>query len=148
MRGSTLTAAVVAVLGVSAPAALGQSPYNTMPGTPVGSPSVQPVGQPVGTRLPTVGQKVGTPPTGYPKDATSPFAGENWPKIDPKQVVAPYPTPQGQADSFWDKLYKRWLTIFPEDKAPKPTYTPGIARRNRERAEKREQEELTRRMRD
>ena len=143
MRRSTLLAAAVGVVGVSVLSAVGQSPVNTMPGTTVGTPSVQPVG----SRLPAVGTKVGTPPTGYPKGAATPFTGDGWPKVDPKQVIAPYPTPQAAPDSFWDKLYKRWLTLFPDDKAPKPTYTPGIARRNRERAEER-RDEMARRMRD
>ena len=66
--------------------------------------------------------------------------------MDPNLVVAPYPTPPSTSNSFWDKLYQRWMHIFVDDTRPNPTYTPGISRRNRERREKREEE--MRRMRD
>lgn len=109
----------------------------TMPGQAVGTPSVQPVG----TRLPNVGTqlpKVGQPPSGYNggNSTTSPFNQGNWPTPDPNLVVAPYPTPKLNSDSYWDKLYQRWLVLFTDDNKDKPTWVPGISRRNRERREK------------
>jgi hypothetical protein len=84
---------------------------------------------------------VGTSPSGYNgKNPSSPFTGDNWPKPDPNLVVAPYPTPKLNSDSFWDKLYARWMTWFAGDQTPPTTWTPGISRRNRERKEKREEE--------
>ena len=121
----------------------------SMPGKPVGLASVQPVGTrlpSVGTRLPSVGSKLpgyGDKPaaTGTP----NPFQG-NYPKVDPNLVVAPYPTEQKQ-DDFWDSLLKRWSMSFAGDKPPTPQYTPGLARRNRERAKQHAQDEMLRRMR-
>jgi hypothetical protein len=121
-----------------------------MPGKPVGLASVQPVG----TRLPTVGTtlpKVGSSLPGYgatpsiPATADNPFQG-NFPKVDPDLVVAPYPTETKQ-DDFWDELLKRWAVAFGGNKPPTPQWTPGIARRNRERARERERQEMMRRMR-
>ncbi len=116
----------------------------TMPGKPVGLSSVQPVG----TRLPTVGTKlpkVGNPLPGYGDKQTTPFQG-NYPKVDPNLVVAPYPTEQKQ-DDFWDSLLKRFALSFGGDKPPTPQYTPGISRRNRDRAKEHAQQEMLRRMR-
>jgi hypothetical protein len=135
MRGTILLAS-----GLVAFAFAGRAQAQTMPGTPVGTPSVQPVG----TRLPSVGNplpKVGQPPTGYNgakpgTTADSPFGQGNWPSIDPNLVVAPYPTPKLNSDNFWDKLYQRWLVLFTDDNKDKPTWVPGISRRNRERREK------------
>ena len=121
-----------------------------MPGKPVGLSSVQPVG----TRLPSVGTtlpKVGSSLPGYgdkpgkngAKD--TPFQG-NYPKVDPDLVVAPYPT-ETKKDDFWDDLLKRWAITYGGDKPPTPQWTPGLARRNRERAKEREHKEMHRRMR-
>ena len=133
-------------VAVFATAVSAQTPQQSavMPGTPVGTPSVQPIG----SRLPSVGTQ--PPRVGQPlqsgKLPASPFVGDGWPKVDPNLVVAPYPTPPSTSNSFWDKLYQRWMHIFVDDTRPNPTYTPGISRRNRERREKREEE--MRRMRD
>ncbi len=70
----------------------------------------------------------------------SPFQGDKWPTPDPSLVVAPYPTPNLSSDNFWDKLYKRWLTLFDDKNTTQPTWVPGISRRNRERREKYEAE--------
>ena len=61
------------------------------------------------------------------------------PGPDPNTVIAPYPTsPKSEDKSFWDNLYARWAAIFTADSpAPVKTYTPGIARRNRERNQNR-----------
>jgi len=108
-------------------------------GTPVGSAYAP---QPVGTRLPQVGTKL--PPLGRPPaGATNPSIGN----FNPAQsaypnsntVIAPYPTSDKPEDkSFWDKVYDRWVNLFATNSpAPTRTYTPGISRRNRERAENR-----------
>jgi hypothetical protein len=138
---------VLALAGLLGGGAAAQTPTSgNMPGKAVGSPSVQPVG----TRLPQTGSqlpKVGQPPSGYNGSRpNTPFQGDNWPKPDPNLVVAPYPTPNLGTDGFWDKLYKRWLTLFDDKNSTQPTWVPGIARRNRERREKYEAE--MRRMRD
>ena len=108
-------------------------------GTPVGSAYAP---KPVGTTLPQVGTKL--PPLGRPAAAaTNPSIGNFNPAQSayptPSTVIAPYPTSQKPEDkSFWDKLYDRWTGLFATS-APAPTknYTPGIARRNRERNENR-----------
>jgi hypothetical protein len=106
-----------------------------MPGTAVGRPSVQAVGSPVGSRLPTVGTKL--PPAVGADAAKNPFAG-NWPTVDPKVVVAPYPTQPTQAADFWDKLQQRWAALFDPPKPPQTTWVPGTTRRARERRERAE----------
>ncbi len=106
-----------------------------MPGTAVGRPSVQPVGSPVGSRLPNVGTQ--TPPAVGPGSVKNPFQG-NWPTVDPKQVVAPFPGQPEPADDFWDKLQQRWATLFDPPKPPQTTWVPGSTRRARERRERAE----------
>lgn len=126
---------------------VGYASAQSMPGTPVGSSMVMPVG----TRLPDAGSRlptVGKPPAGS-NSTSAPFSGQ-WPTVDKNLVVAPYPSspPQSDPNNFWDKLYDRWKMMFKEPEQPPPTYTPGIARRNRERREKEAKLELQRRMRD
>jgi hypothetical protein len=106
-----------------------------MPGTAVGKPSVQPVGSPVGSRLPDVGTRL--PPAVGAGGTTSPFGG-TWPTVDPKQVVAPYPTQPSPASDFWDKLQQRWATMFDPPKPPQSNWIPGLSRRARERRERAE----------
>jgi hypothetical protein len=108
-------------------------------GTPVGSAYAP---KPVGTTLPSVGTKL--PPLGRPSSTpTNPTIGNFTPPQNasppPNSVIAPYPTSQKPEDkSFWDKLYDRWVGLFATSApAPAKNYTPGIARRNRERAENR-----------
>jgi hypothetical protein len=134
----TLLASVCVALGS---AAYAQVPViSALPGgTPVGSAYAP---KPVGTTLPPVGTKL--PPLGKPATtATNPTIGNFNPAQSayptPSTVIAPYPTSQKPADvSFWDKLYDRWAALFTTNApAPTKTYTPGIARRNRERAENR-----------
>jgi len=119
----------------------------SMPGIPVGSSSNV---KPVGTRLPSVGTqlpKVGQSLPGYGENAKTPFQG-NFPKVDENLVVAPYPSQPKPEDDFWDALQKRFGVLFAGEKQPTPTWTPGIARRNRDRAKEREKQEMLRRMRD
>lgn len=141
MRGMMVFALAGLLGGVAAAQTPTPTPTSgTTPGKPVGAPSVQPVG----TRLPQTGTqlpKVGQPPSGYNgQKPNSPFQGDKWPTPDPSLVVAPYPTPNLSSDNFWDKLYKRWLTLFDDKNTTQPTWVPGISRRNRERREKYEAE--------
>jgi len=115
-----------------------------MPGTPVGTSF-----QPVGTQLPKVGTslpKVGMAPPGFDqsKKLQDPFGLQGYGvkpgqlAFDPKSVITPYP--QGPAmpeKSYWDKLYDRWAAWFTPESQPQKNYTPGIYRRNRERAKDR-----------
>lgn len=108
-------------------------------GTPVG---IAYAPKPVGTHLPQVGTKL--PPLGKPPvGATNPSIGNFKPaqntNPEPNNVIAPYPSsPKPDDKAFWDKVYDRWLGLFTTNSpAPTKTYTPGIARRNRERAEAR-----------
>jgi hypothetical protein len=116
-----------------------------MPGKPVGTPSVQPVGSQlptVGTHLPKVGE-----PLKNGKLPNSPFVGEGWPTPDPNLIVAPYPTLNPNSNTFWDRLYQRWLHLFTDNPKPATGYFPSLTRRARERRE-REQELALRRLRD
>lgn len=106
-----------------------------MPGTSVGRPSVSPVGSPVGTRLPDVGSKLPSSIGGGA--ASNPFAG-NWPTVDPKTVVAPFPQQPSPTADFWDKLMLRWAATFDPPKPPQTGWVPGLSRRARERRERAE----------
>ena len=126
---------------------LGSSAFAQVPvmqslpgGTPVGTayapkPVGSPVGSPVGTRLPPLGK----PPAGAVNPTIGNFTPPKNGSPDPSTVIAPYPTSMKPADkSFWDQVYDRWLGIFTTNTPPpQKTYTPGIARRARERDEKR-----------
>jgi hypothetical protein len=108
-------------------------------GTPVGTAYAP---MPVGTQLPQVGTRL--PPLGRPPaGATDPSIGNFNPSQstspDPNAVIAPYPTSTKPADkSFWDNVYDRWVALFSTNSPPPvQKWTPGIARRNRERAEAR-----------
>ncbi len=112
-----------------------------MPGTPVGTPLVQPVGAAIPKAAPSVGSPVGTGPGGIP-GALNPGGGAPPGRvIDTSNVVAPYPGMPSPPPSFWDKLQQRWFALLGSNQpAQKPTqWTPGIARRNRERAREREE---------
>ena len=133
-----IRAAALAVFAFAAAPAVAQVPAGVteMPGTPVGRPSVQPVGSPVGTRQPDVGTKL--PPAVGGGAVKSPFGGQ-WPTVDPKQVVAPYPTQPSPTSDFWDKLTQRWGAIFDPPQPPQTKWVPGLSRRARERRERREE---------
>lgn len=111
-------------------------------GIPVGSPLLKPVGTPVAAAAPKVGTPVGTPPGGQPNQSSMP-PGYNF---DLKNVVAPVSPeflppalrPQ-QKESLYDTAFKKWLEAFGLAKPPeiKNNFTPGMSRRNRERARER-----------
>jgi len=136
----SLIAAIAVGLGSTAFAQQNVPVMQSLPGgTPIGSAYGV---KPVGTHLPQVGTKLpamGRPPAG----ATNPSIGNFNPQQnaypDPKSVIAPYPTSQKPVDkSFWDTLYDRWTGLFATNApAPVKTWTPGIARRNRECNEQR-----------
>ena len=111
-----------------------------MPGTPVGQPLVQPVGGKIPQAVPPAGAPVGTGPGGVP-DPLNP-GGPKPPgeQINMDNVIAPYPGMPDPEPNFWEKLEKRWMSLFQSDTpAVRPTqWTPGIGRRNRERREARE----------
>lgn len=111
----------------------------SMPGTQVGTPLVTPAGQSLPKAAPAAGAQVGTGPGGIPGalDPRSPKpAGQ---EIDLKNVIAPYPGMPKPAPSFWDQLQERWFKMFMSDQpvTPPQNITPGIYRRNRERARER-----------
>lgn len=136
--------------GGAAPAQNGPA---VMPGQVVGTTfSLSPVGSPA---APKVGAPVGGKPGGgagglmsRPYDPYRPLDVFKGPDgkgtgLDPKAVVAtvsPFSSTNPQPDLI-DKLYEKLnrVTRFfhPVPEVPPPTYTPGISRRNRERAEAR-----------
>jgi hypothetical protein len=119
-----------------------QSPSIFSGGTPVGKPILQSVGTPIPKAAPEVGQKVGTPPGGPSPMATQPKV-----PFDLSNVVAPIDPaflppalrPQ-QNESLYETAFKKWFDAFGLSKPPeqKNTFTPGIYRRNRERARERQ----------
>ncbi len=119
----------------------------SMPGQTVGTPAARPVLQPVGTRLPAAAPQAGTPITGLATQQPgvvgpgAPGAGQQpqGTPLDLKNVVAPYPN-MPKESTYWQKLEQRWFALFESDTpAVRPSYTPGIARRNKERREKAEE---------
>ena len=96
--------------------------------TPVGTQQER-----VGTQFPRVGQ-----PAGY-YGADGQFSVERpvQPKVDLKNVVAPYPSMPGEEPDFWDRLYNRSMRAMGinQPKIVQQNYTPGLSRRNRERRE-------------
>ncbi len=119
----------------------------SMPGQTVGTPAASPILKPVGTRLPAAAPQAGTPITGLATQQPglvgpgAPGAGQQpqGTPLDLKNVVAPYPN-MPKESSYWQKLEQRWFALFESDTpAVRPTYTPGIPRRNRDRREAAEQ---------
>ncbi len=126
-------------------------PVTAMPGVAVGSSF--PAGSgvvPVGTQLPKAAPSVGTPvgngtgrlpnvgtglDSGVPQ---SPDARFSFKPLDLKNVIAPYPN-MPEEKTYWQKLEDRYMNfLLPAAPTPRaPNYTPGIARRNRERAKER-----------
>ncbi|HJZ56135.1 MAG TPA: hypothetical protein VKE74_14300 [Gemmataceae bacterium] len=110
-----------------------------MPGQVVGS--TYPL-NPVGDQIPRATTPAGTP-IGSPflkpnlGDPLNPFKGTG---IDPKNIVAPamgYPGTPLQEPDLFDRLSQKLNSVtafFKPSPPPRPTYTPGISRRNRERA--------------
>lgn len=146
-RFAALAAAAVSPLAAPAQtppisAAPTQAPGFTMPGDAVGQPLLKPVGTQIPKAVPAAGTPVGnTPGNTVPKDLTGSLPGQN---IDLSAVVGPLPNTLGTLPtqpSLWDKFVAKYGAslglITPEPKAP--NWTPGIARRNRERAQRQAQ---------
>jgi len=114
----------------------------TMPGTTVGQ--ARPIVQPVGTRLPQAAPQAGTPISGLatqkPNGLAPGAGGSERPQgtpIDMKNVIAPYPG-MPKETTYWQRLEERWFLLFESNMpAVRPNYTPGIARRNKERKDER-----------
>lgn len=139
MRQLLLAAGVVCASGVVAHWASAQS-QTAMPGQVVGTGFKF---SPVGTQFPQVGTKVGQPlnvPADTPlmrrADPRNPFDGFRGTPLDPKTVVAPVPGigDQNALERFYEKL-KAAVGLSTNQPPPPPqNVTPGIFRRNRERA--------------
>ena len=141
-----MTRLLVALAAVAAGQGVGFAQVS-MPGQTVGTPAAQPILKPVGTRLPAAAPQVGTPITGLATQQPglvgpgAPGAGQQpqGTPLDLKNVVAPYPN-MPKESTYWQKLEQRWFLLFESDApAVRPSYTPGIARRNKERREKAEE---------
>ncbi len=122
--------------GLIAGAAPAQAQYVMPGGTPIGRSTIAPVGtqQPqVGTQFAKVGQ-----PAGYNgPDGKFTIEKPVQQTVDPRAVVAPYPGMPGAGKDFWDRLYDRSLSLMGlnQPKIVQKNWTPGLARRNRERRE-------------
>jgi hypothetical protein len=139
-----VTAAAVAALPLAAPAQtppVSAAPTTTqgfqMPGLTVGKALLKPVGTQLPKAAPPAGSPVGSAPGGSnPTDLTGTLPGQ---KIDRSAVVGPLPDTFDMIPaepSLWDKFVAKFGAslglISPEPRAP--NWTPGISRRNRERA--------------
>jgi hypothetical protein len=145
------TAAVACALGLLAGTAGGQAPGANnnlppaaMPGQVIGTPlNLNPVGTPVNKAVPSRADlKKLESPLSRPYDPGNPLGVFKGTNLDPKMVVAPVAAMHDlQSPNLLDKLYQKINTsvasFFSPSPAPRPTYTPGISRRNRERAENR-----------
>jgi hypothetical protein len=142
MRNAIHSVMICAVATTSAWAQSNEANPLLSSGTPVGSPLLKSVGTPVASAAPKVGTPVGTPPGGQPNQSSIP-PGFNF---DLKNVVAPVNAeylppalrPQ-QKESLYEAAFRKWLEAFGLSKPPeiKNTFTPGMSRRNRERARER-----------
>jgi hypothetical protein len=111
----------------------------TMPGQVIGGYRGQVF--PVGNKLPVAAPQAGMPITANamqrPYDPSHPFDAFKGTNIDPKQVLAPLVGPDGkqvQPPDALDKLSENIKAFFTRSPPPpRPTYAPGIARRNKER---------------
>jgi hypothetical protein len=143
MRQLWLAAGAVCALAGFATPASGQ--VNTMPGQVVGTTVNFNNLNPVGTRLPRVGTPVGQPlnmPADTPLlrrlDPSRPYDVFKGTNLSPSQLAAPIVGigDQSALERFYDKLKSIVGLAKPADLRV-PNYTPGIGRRNRERAEER-----------
>lgn len=148
MRRLAITAAVaaspLAAPAQTPPVSAAPTPVPTfqMPGTVVGQPLLQPVGTQIPKAAPAAGTPVGMTPGGAsPTDLTGTLPGQ---QINTANVVGPLPESFNMIPtepSLWDKFVAKFGAslglVTPEPKAP--NWTPGIARRNRERARARTQ---------
>jgi hypothetical protein len=137
-----LVAGLAAACAVAGTAAAQFTTQGQVVGSSVG---LNPSGTAVPRAVPQAGNPVGNP-LGRPYDPTRPldvFKGTN---LDPKSVVAPvsgFPSVPTQQPDLLDKLYAKigsithFFSPTPPAQQPAPTVTPGIFRRNRERAAER-----------
>lgn len=142
MRQLLLAAGVLCAGGAAAHLATAQN-NEVMPGQVVSTINNF---QTVGTRFPQVGERVGQPinmPEDTPLmrryDPSRPFDAFKGTHIDKNMVVAPVPIIAGDQnllERFYDKL-KSVVGISTKTLPPPPNVTPGIFRRNRERAQER-----------
>ncbi|MFO0935602.1 MAG: hypothetical protein U0798_03685 [Gemmataceae bacterium] len=140
LRNFTFTVAILAWASAAGQAQQGNPLLSS--GTPIGQPLLRSVGTPVPKAAPNVGQPVGAPPGAQPQmqpPGSIPF--------DLSNVVAPinpeYLPPAlrpVQTPNIFETAYQKWLGLFGLGKPPevKNNYTPGLSRRNRERARERE----------
>jgi len=146
-------AAIGIACGLAGPAAaqsavggLGTAPSSlpaAMPGREVGSSFNL---KPSGTALPKAAPQAGAPvggPLSRPYDPARPLDALKGTGIDPKNVVAP-PSPFVPAAAprpdLATRIYEKLVTMVglnPEAPPPPANVTPGIFRRNRERARER-----------
>ena len=115
----------------------------SMPGTTVGQmmPASKAVLKPVGNPLPKAAPQAGTPITGLatnkPNTITPGGVQPQGVPIDLKNVIAPYPN-MPKERTYWEQLESRWFDLFKSDApAERTNWTPGLARRNRERTAER-----------
>lgn len=137
MRQLLLAAGVLCASGGLARWATAQS-QTAMPGQAVGSGfKFNAVGNP----FPQAGTKVGQPinlpaegPLMRRADPNNPFDGFRGTNLDPKSVIAPVPGSGNAFDRFYDQMKSAvGLSVQPPPARPN-NVTPGIFRRNRERA--------------
>jgi len=137
MRQLLLAAGVLCASALLAHWAAAQN-QTAMPGQAVGSTFKF---QPVGSAFPQAGTKLGQP-LNLPQDSAlmrrtdlnNPFDGFRGTQLNPKNVIAPVPGAGNALERFYDKM-KAAVGIAPKAPPPRPNnVTPGIFRRNRERA--------------
>lgn len=126
--------------GASAQGSMTASGNALMPGQGVGTGFSLPG---VGTRQPQAVPSAGAPVGGLssrPYDPSRPYDVFKGTGLDAKSVVAPVQAMGSDQPNILDRLYQKMGSVFGFTKPStpaKPNYTPGIARRNRERAEMR-----------
>ena len=140
MRQLWLAAGAVCAL-----AGVANGQVNTMPGQVVGTTVNFNATNPVGTKIPRAGTPVGQPinmPAETPLlrryDPNRPYDVFKGTNLSTSQLVAPVVGygDQSALEKFYDKLKGIVGLAKPADLRA-PNYTPGIGRRNRERAEER-----------
>jgi hypothetical protein len=135
---------MIAAIGLACAAASPAAAQFTVPGQPVGTAFNLPnVGNRIPKAAPPAAMPIGTPHI-LPYDPArhlDVFKGTN---IDPNSVVGPvsgFPGIATQQPNLLERIYTKIATFtgFYKPTLPNPvtTYTPGITRRNRERADDR-----------
>ena len=113
-----------------------------MPGSVVGSyrGNVKPVGSKLPAAAPQAGQSITNNALMQPYDPSNPYASLKGAGIDPNQVLAPLVGADGKPvegpdglDNLSQKIKALWGMAAKAP--PRPPWVPGIARRNRERAQ-------------